>query len=74
MPQPRPSVEPTGATVLLIAGVTGAGLTWLALSAIEGLGWPAPAVPLLAAAVVAVLAVATWPGRPLDPPCRAREA
>ena len=59
MPHPRPSVEPTGATVLLIAGVTGAGLTWLALSAIEGLGWPAPAVPLLAAAVVAVLAVAT---------------
>lgn len=59
MPASRPSVEPTGVTVLVIAAIVGAGLTWLTLSTIEGLGWPVPSVPFLAAAVVAVLAVGT---------------
>ncbi|MFT3860402.1 DUF3180 domain-containing protein [Micropruina sp.] len=59
MPVGRPTVQPTSATALVIAAIVGGGLTWLVLSAIEGFGRPVPPVPLLAGAVVAVLALAT---------------
>lgn len=60
MPEPRPSVERTRRTVLVIAGVVGAGLAWIALSSAENFGWPIAPVPPFTAVAVAVLAVATW--------------
>lgn len=60
MPQPGPSVQPTGRTALVIAGVVGAGFSWIALSTVESFGWPNPPVPSLTAVVVAVLALASW--------------
>ncbi|MFT4297431.1 MAG: DUF3180 domain-containing protein [Micropruina sp.] len=60
MPEPRPSVQPTGRTALTVAGVVGAGLAWIALSGVENVGLPTPPVPLLTAVVLAVLAVAAW--------------
>ncbi len=60
MPQPGPSVRPTGPTALLIAGVVGAGFSWIAQSTAENFGWPTPPVPPLTAVVVAVLALASW--------------
>ncbi len=59
MPQVGPTVEPTGRTVLVIAGVVGAGVTWIALSIAQSMAWPIPPVPVLAAVLVAVLAVLT---------------
>ncbi|MFT3970994.1 MAG: DUF3180 domain-containing protein [Micropruina sp.] len=59
MAGPRPSVERTRGTVLVIAGVVGAGLAWMVLSSAENFGWPIPPVPPLTAVAVAVLAVAT---------------
>lgn len=60
MPEPRPSVERTGRTVLAIAVVVGAGLAWITLSVAESFGWPVPPVPPFTAVVVAVLALACW--------------
>lgn len=60
MPEPRPSVERTSRTVLVIAGVVGAGLSWVTLSSAENFGWPIPPVPPFTAVVVAVLALAVW--------------
>lgn len=60
MPEPRPSVERTGRTVLAIAAVVGAGLAWITLSSAESFGWPIPPVPPLTAVAVAILALATW--------------
>ncbi len=60
MPQPGPTVHPTGRTALAVAALIGAGLTWIALSVAESFAWPLPTVPVLAAVVVAVLALATW--------------
>lgn len=59
-PPPGPSVRPTGRTALAVAGVAGAGVSWIALSTAENFGWPTPPVPPLTAVVVAVLALATW--------------
>jgi hypothetical protein len=56
MPQVRPTVEPTRRTALVIAGVVGAGVSWIAFSLAESLGWPLPTVPVLSAVVVAALA------------------
>lgn len=56
----RPTVERTRWGVLAIAGVVGAGLTWIGLSAVDGFGWPTPPVPVLTPVVVGVLALATW--------------
>lgn len=60
MPEPRPSVERTGRTVLIIAAVVGAGLAWITMSSAESFGWPIPPVPPFTAAAVAMLALATW--------------
>ncbi len=60
MSEPRPSIERTRRTVLVIAGVVGAGLAWIVLSSAENFGWPIPQVPPFTAVAVAVLAVATW--------------
>ncbi|MFT4216922.1 MAG: DUF3180 family protein [Micropruina sp.] len=60
MPEPRPSIERTGRTVLVVAGVVGAGLAWITLSGAESFGWPIPAVPPFTAVAVAVLALAAW--------------
>ena len=60
MPQPGPTVRPTGRTVLAVAALVGSGLTWVSLSIAETLAWPLPTVPVLAAVVVGVLALATW--------------
>lgn len=60
MPGPGPSVQPISRTVLAIAAIAGAGISWIALSAAENFGWPVPQVPAFTAVVVAVLAVATW--------------
>ena len=60
MPQPGPTVRPTGPTALAVAAVVGGGLTWIVLSIADNLGWVLPTVPVLAAVVVAVLALITW--------------
>lgn len=60
MSRPEPSVQPTSRTALVIAGVAGAGISWITVSTAENFGWPVPQVPALTAVVVAVLAVATW--------------
>ena len=59
MPKLGPTVHPTGRTVLAVAAVVGAGVTWIALSIAESLAWPLPTVPALAAVVVGVLALVT---------------
>lgn len=60
MPQPGPTVRPTGPTALTLAAVVGGGPTWIGLSIADNSGWVLPTVPVLAAVVVAVLALATW--------------
>lgn len=60
MSEPRPSVERTSRTVLVIAAVVGAGLAWIVLSSTESFGWSIPLVPPFTAVAVAVLSVATW--------------
>lgn len=59
MSTPRPTVQLTRPTVVVLAIVVGAGLTWIVLSLADGFGWPLPPVPALAAVVVGVLAVLT---------------
>ena len=46
MPQLGPTVHPTGRTVLAVAAVVGAGVTWIALSIAESLAWPLPTLTL----------------------------
>lgn len=57
MAHPGPSVEPTRSSALVLAGVIGAGLTWVGLTAVESFGWPIPPVPWLTALVIGLLAL-----------------
>lgn len=62
MTRTGPSVEPTPASAIVLAGVVGAGLAWVGLSAVESFGWPIPPVPWLTAVVIGVLALTAWLG------------
>ena len=62
MTRPGPSVEPTPASAIVLAGVVSAGLAWVGLSAVESFGWPVPPVPWLTGVVIGVLALSAWLG------------
>lgn len=57
-PRPGGSVQRTPGTLLAVAAMFGAGLTWLGVSALQSFGQPVPRPPLLGAVALAVIAVA----------------
>lgn len=58
-PDPRPgSVQRTPGTVLAVAAMLGAGVTWMGVSALQSFGQPVPRPPLLGALALVLIALA----------------